>query len=212
MASKLSIYNGALTILGERKLASLNENREPRHKLDEIWDNDFVDRVLQQGQWNFATRSVKLEFSPSVTPDFGYARAFDKPIDFIRTVGVYSDEYFRLPLTNYMDEAAWWFADVDELYVRYVSNDNQFGGDFSLWPPNFTEYAEHYMAHKVGPRLTGLDVNETKLEAQAERMLLKAKSTDSMESPAKFPPTGSWARSRGGFRSGQRGNRNQLIG
>ena len=45
-----------------------------------------------------------------------------------------------------------------------------------------------------------------------DRLLLKAKGTDAMESPAKFPPKGGWASSRSGFRSGERGNRNQLIG
>ena len=58
MTDKLSIYNGALNILGERKLASETENREPRYQLDDIWDNDMVDRCLQMGQWNFAARSV----------------------------------------------------------------------------------------------------------------------------------------------------------
>jgi hypothetical protein len=37
-ASKLKLYNDALGILGERRLASLTENREPRRVLDEVWD------------------------------------------------------------------------------------------------------------------------------------------------------------------------------
>ena len=68
MPSQLSIYNGALSILGERKLASLTENREPRYKLDDVWGNDLIRRVLQMGQWNFAKRTIELDASPSVTP------------------------------------------------------------------------------------------------------------------------------------------------
>ena len=60
MTDKLSIYNGALSILGERRLASLTENREPRYKLDDVWDNNFVRRLLQMGQWQFAQRTVQL--------------------------------------------------------------------------------------------------------------------------------------------------------
>jgi len=60
MPTQLSIYNGALNILGERKLADLDENREPRYELDDIWDNEMIDRVLQFGLWNFAARSVEL--------------------------------------------------------------------------------------------------------------------------------------------------------
>ncbi len=214
MTSKLSLYNGALTILGERKLASLTENRPPRKKLDDIWDNDLRERVLQHGQWNFASRAVQLEFSPSTTPSFGYQFAFDKPTDFIRTMAVCYDEYFNMPITRYADEAKWWFTDTELIYVKYVSKDTQWGFDFSLWPENFTEYVEHYMAYKVAPRITGLDFNSDDLEKKKDKALIAAKAIDAMESPAKFPPKGGWARSRQGFRAGsqERGNRSQLIG
>jgi len=212
MTDKLSIYNGALTILGERKLATLTENRAPRRKLDDVWDNDMVDRVLQHGQWNFAARTVELQASTSTTPEFGYQFAFDKPDDHIRTMGVASDEYFKQPLTEYADESLWWFADIETIYARYVSNDSQYGGDFSLWAENFTEYVEHYMAQKVAPRITGLDYDSVELKRLAKHMLLQAKATDAMEQPVKFLPKGNWASSRQGFGTGERGNRNQLIG
>jgi hypothetical protein len=211
-ASKLSIYQGALSILGERKLASLTENVEARYKLDDAWDNDFVDRVLQMGQWNFATRTVELQASTSTTPSFGYQYAFDKPTDHKRTVGVASDEFFTNPLTSYSDEAQWWFADIETIYAKYVSNDSQFGGDYSLWPPNFTKMAESFLAMEVAPRLTGLSVNDATLMQKWKIWLREAKASDAMESPAQFAPTGSWARARGSQGSGQRGKRNQLIG
>ena len=196
MTDKLSIYNGALTVLGERKLATLTENREPRRKLDDCWENGFIDRVLKKGQWNFAARSVELTASPSVTPSFGYQFAFDKPTaDFIRTMMVCYDEYFDQPITRYSDEGQWIFCDTEIIYLQYVSNDSQFGGDFSLWPEDFTEFAEHYMAYKVAPRLTGIDISDTKLEAKQKRRLLDAKSADAMESPAKFSPRGGWTQS-----------------
>ncbi len=214
MTSKLTIYNGALTVLGERRLQTVTENREPRLKLDTIWDNDMVKRVLQHGQWKFALRAVELEASPSVTPTFGYQFAFDIPVDHIRTIGIASDEYFSNPLTAYSVEAQWWFSDAEKIYVQYVSSDVQFGQDYSLWPENFTEYVEHYMAMKVAPRITGLQFNAQGLKKMVKDTLLEAKSTDAMESPAKFAPRGGWAQSRQGFRSGstERGNRSQLIG
>jgi hypothetical protein len=214
MPSKLSIYNGTLSILGERKLASLTENREPRYKLDDIWDNELIDRVLKMGQWKFAKRTVQLEASPSVTPSFGYQYAFDRPADFIRTIAFCQDEYFDRPITRYENEASWWFCDSEVIYVAYVSNDEQWGGDLALWPSNFTEMVEHYMAMKVAPRLAGIDISDVTLLRWWKQWLAEAKATDAMEAPAKFPPKGGWARSRQGFRSGQndRGNRSQLIG
>jgi hypothetical protein len=215
MPDKLSIYNGALAILGERKLATVTENREPRYQLDDVWDNDFIDRILQMGQWNFAARSVELEASTDVTPAFGFQFAFDKPPgDFVRTMMVCYDEYFDQPITRYSDEGQWIFCDTEIIYLKYVSNDTEFGGDFSLWPPNFTKMAEHYLAMEAAPRIASLDFNERTLEAKWERWLSKAESSDAMESPAKFAPEGGWARSRRGRRGGRRdrGNRSQLIG
>ena len=214
MPSRLSLYNGALTVLGERKLASLTENREPRYKLDDIWDNDLIDRVLQMGQWKFARRSAKLAASLSVTPPFGYQYAFEKPDDWIRTMEVAHDQYFDVPITRYDSEAKHIFCDPEEIYYAYVSNDTQWGGDFSLWPANFTEMVEHYMAMKAAPRITGVDISDAELLKKWKMWLAEAKATDAMEEPAKFPPKGGWARSRQGFRGGNvdRGNRSQLIG
>ena len=214
MTSKLTLYNGALSILGERKLASLTVNEEARRKLDDVYDNDMIDRVLQQGQWNFAARSVELQASTSTTPSFGYQFAFDKPTDFIRTMQVCYDDRFNVPITQYSDENKWIFTDTETIYYQYVSNDSQYGGDFSLWPENFTEFVEHYMAYKVAPRLMGLDLTDVSLQRKMKHQLREAKATDAMESPAAFPPEGGWSKSRRGFRTGRRdrGNRSQLIG
>ena len=212
MTDKLSIYNGALNIIGERRLANVNENRETRFKLDDIFDNDFKNRLLQMGQWNFAARSVKIPASTTVTPTFGYEFAFPKPDDFVRTMRVAFDDFFKQPITRYNDESQFWFMNEEEIFVQYVSNDVQFGGDFSLWPFNFTEMAEHYLAYKVAPRLTGLDLDSSALLGKWKMALREAKAVDGMEAPARWAPQGAWASSRQGFRSGERGKRTQLIG
>lgn len=212
MATKLSLYNGALNILGERKLATLADNVESRKKLDDIYDNNFVNRVLHMGQWNFASRAVELQASTTITPGFGFQFAFAKPTDWVRTMGIWQDEFMSTPLTNVSDEARYWFCELETIYVKYVSNDSQFGGDLTLWAPNFTEMTEHYLAMKVAPRLTGLDFNSRVLKADWKIAMTDAKATDAMEDAAKFKPLGSWSRARSGFRSDDRGKRNQLIG
>src|SRR5882724_4601315 len=118
MPSKLSIFQGAALALGDRKVMSLTENRETRRALDLVWSRDGVKTCLQLGMWNFATRSLQYDYSPSVEPPFGFKRAFDKPTDWIRTVGMCEDEFFKVPLRQYQDEAAFWFADLDTIYVR----------------------------------------------------------------------------------------------
>lgn len=212
MPSKLSLYNGALRELGEGKLASLSENREPRRVLDSMWDSDAVKTCLAAGQWNFATNSIELSYSPSVTPAFGLTYAFDKPANWVRTVAMCSDERFTSPLRHYQDEGAYWYADLDTLYVRYVDSGTSFGLDYSKWPANFTRYVETWLAARICMPLTQNQGKRDGLEQLAEVWLVKAKSTDAMDEATKFMPTSSWTRARTGRGNRERGIRSRLIG
>jgi hypothetical protein len=212
MPSKLSLYNGALRELGEGKLASLTENREPRRVLDSMWDDDAIKTCLAAGQWNFATNSIELSYSPSVTPAFGYTYAFDKPDAWVRTVAVCEDERFGSPLLRYQDEGDYWYSDLQTIYVRYVDSGTSFGLDYAKWPPNFTRYVESWLAARICMPLTQNQGKRDGLERDAEVWLVKAKSTDAMDEATRFMPEGSWSRARRGRGSSDRGIRSRLIG
>lgn len=212
MPSKLTVYNGALRECGERKLSSLTENREPRRVLDSVWDNDFIRQCLSEALWNHAMRTVELTYSPSLSPEFGYRYAFDKPTDWLRTASVCSDDRFTAPLLQYNDEAGYWFADLETIYVRYVSDDPEYGADLSLWPAKFTEYVETKLAAKSAKRITGSDSEAARIDKLAKDKLKGARSVDAMNEPTKFAPEGSWVSSRGGRSRRDRGNRGSLIG
>lgn len=210
-ATKLSLYNGALALLGERKLASLSENREPRRALDDAWDDGAVNFCLAAGQWKFAKRTVQLTAEVAMAPEFGYRKAYQVPSDLMRTTSLCSDEYGNAPLLQYTQEAGFWFADVEPLYVGYVSNGASYGGDYSLWPAEFVSYVEAYLAYKVCTRITQDETKFDKLYKLQKKLLTDAASSDAMEGPTVFPPPGSWVASRGRGRR-ERGNRNSLIG
>lgn len=212
MPSKLSLFNGALREVGERKLASLSENREPRRVLDSIWDDDALETCLAAGQWNFATNSIELSYSPSVDPAFRFTYAFDKPENWVRTVEVYGDENFHAPLLHYKDFGEYWYADVDTIYVSYVDSSSSFGADYSKWPPNFTRYVETWLAARICMPLTQNQSKRDNLERDAEVWLVKAKSTDAMDEATKFLPEGTWSRARRGRGNRERGIRSRLIG
>lgn len=199
MADQLGLYNEALTVfLGERKLASLTEERGPRRHLDDIWDRNFVDTVLEQGLWNFAIRTIKSEYSPSVEPPFGYTRAFDHPDDMVRVVSVCQDEFFKRPLLNMQDDAAYWFCDFDEIYVRYVSNDSTLGNDLANWPPSFTRWAAGHLALLSAKLITQGKTDMRELKRDVKKLLIEARSRDAMKDPTRFTPEGRWTSSRSG--------------
>ncbi len=192
MATKLGLYNAALRHLGETPLASLTETRASRRTLDAIYADDYIKRVLEAGQWKFASRAVELSYEPSITPSFGYSRGFDYPDDFVRLVMISADEYFQNPLLQYSDEAQHWFCDHDTLYVKYVSDDTSYGANLGAWPALFYEFAALYLAEKAAP-----SVNDAKfgdIVKLCNRAKVDALSKDAMSGPTQFLPMGSWAR------------------
>lgn len=210
--SQLQIYNAALTLCGERELASLSEDREPRYLLDSAWNRGGVRYCLEQGQWNFAMRTSLLQYDPSYAPGFGYRRVFSKPDDWTVTCNVASDEFFRVPLEQYQDEGGrggFIYCDLDQIYVRFVSDDNTYGMNFASWPESFREFVEAYFASKIVRKITSDEVKIREvLDPKRGALALarkNAKNKDLQTQPTRFRPSGTWTRSRWGNRSGRGG-------
>lgn len=208
---------------GERMLASLTEDREPRRLLDEVWASNGVEYVLAKGQWWFAMRTIRIDYDPAIEPDFGYRRAFVKPTDWIATSAVCSDEYFRVPLTAYADEVGYWYSDTYPIYVKYVSNDSNYGANLANWPGSFVDYAAAYFAGRIIAKLGGDKSAQREAlfgppglpeRGLIERNLHDALKAAAMTQPTQFVAQGNWTRARQGRRSGynDRGNGGQLIG
>ena len=195
MTDRLSIYNGALRLLGERRLAGLTEDREPRYLLDDVWDSDGIRRCLEAAEWGFATRQLELNSSPSFAPQFGYQFAFERPDDFVRLVGITATPG-GTPFRQYQDQGGLFFASLDPIYVSYVSDDNQFGRDFSLWTDHFEDYVEAYFASEIGPTLTASESKIERIEAQMDKAKTEAASIDAMGRPSVRLPRGSWSTAR----------------
>lgn len=216
---RLKLYNGALMICKARSIASLTVNEEARRLLDEVWNDSGVRYCLEQGQWQFAMTAAKLEYDTAIEPSFGYRRGFAKPTDWVNTAAVCTDEYFNNPLTQYTDEVAYLFSDLDIIYVKYVSDGPTYGGDFSKWPSSFTEYVKAYFASRICGKIGCSDATiaaiinpRSGILAQAE---ITAKNRDAQKEPTKFVSPGMWSKSRisrntGDWRDG--GSRNRLIG
>lgn len=213
MTTQLSLYNGALLLCAERFIASLSEENEPRRLLDHVWSTGGVRYCLGRGQWTFAMRTVQIDYDPSVEPGFGYRRAFQKPDDWVVTSALCSDEYFRAPLTRYVDEAGYWYADLDTLYVRHVSDADTYGMDMNQWSDSFTRYVEGYFASRIIGKLKSSD-REDELKQTVKDLLLAAKSESAMAEPVKFPAQGSWSAARNRFpnRRDGGGSSGNLIG
>lgn len=199
---RLKIYNGALQICELRPIESLTVNEDARRELDIVWDDGGVEFCLEQAQWLFARRSGKFTYETGVTPSFGYRRAFAKPVDWLNTAALCTDEYFNQPHNAFADEGEFWYSDLDVIYVKYTSKDANWGLNLARWVPTFTEYVKMYFASKVVGKLTS---NETLRAAiikphtgMLDRALLLARNKNQMGEPLRYLPAGSWTRARTG--------------
>ena len=199
---KLAIYNEALSeFLGERVLSSLTEDRKPRRVLDKIWDRGVMDYCLESGNWNFAMLTVMGTYDPTLEPDFGFTYVFGKPSDWLRTCAISQDENFTAPLERFVDEAGYWYCDLQNIYVKYVSKDDSYGYDLSRWTQKFRTYVAAYIALKACKPITGDKTDVEQLEKQVKKALYSAKAHDALGEAAVRPPQGSWTRARLGGKS-----------
>lgn len=219
--TRLALYNGALLLCKSRALASLTENREPRYLLDQVWQDGGVRACLEEGQWRFAMRAARLDYDTAIQPDWGPKRAFAKPSDWVATSGVCSDEYMKMPLLWYKDEVGYIFCDLDQIYVRFVSDDVGYGGNLAAWPNSFTEFVKAYFASKVVGKLSNDNELIEKITKPRhgilDRAMLTAKNRDAQADPPKPLAQGSWSRARQGAGRfggplGDGGNSGSLIG
>lgn len=202
MTSKLVVYNLALGHLGERKVTSLSESREPRRVLDDFWDSATA-YCLERGFWNWSMRTTELSASESYTPSFGLTYAFERPDDWVRTYVISGNAQLNPPLLDYVDEGGLWYSNSDPLYAKYVSNGTTYGMDLSLWSASFADYVSRHLANKAAKRITGSAVTDEMLRDE-KRALGVARANDAMNEPPGFPPTGTWASSRGATNTIQR--------
>lgn len=223
--TRLKIYNGALQILGLRQLGSLTEARKSRRALDLIWNRDGARACLELGEWQFAMRAQELEHDAATDTQFqGFNYAFNKPPDWVATHAVCADPSYKVPLLEYADETDYWFASITPIYVKYVSDDEDWGMDLSRWPQSFCDFVDCYFASKACIQLTGDKTLHTKLVGQPGKTdggelgkLLKiAKSRAAMTQATRFPAPGTWSRAHLGNRSRRNrpdgGNTGSLIG
>ena len=196
MATALGLYNDALMELGEATLSSLSEERKGRRVLDSIYDAVLAE-CLEAGSWNFAMRTVQLDADTGITPAFGYTEVFAKPTDWVRTIGISTDDRFGNSLNRYWDDVNYLSSDVTPIYFRYVSNNASWGLDLTKWPASFTRFVVVALADRGCMAITQSESRKDKLERYtlpaAKR---RALARDAMNEPPGRIPPGTWVRSR----------------
>lgn len=196
MASRLSIYKSALRYLGNAaSLSSLTEASPSRRALDDVWQ-EAGEYLLAKGLWNFAIRTAQLSEDEDVEPLFGYQYAFSKPTDWVRTASISTDPTFQDGFEDFEDEAGYWYADSDTLYVRYISNDTDYGWNVGAWREPFAQAFACYLAFQCGLPLSSDKSNRNDLFNLFKSLLTEAKTLDAVDERVARSPAGRLVKSR----------------
>lgn len=195
MADKLAIFRGALRLLGPgARLSSLTEVNPARTALDDAWE-PAVNFLLAKGLWNFAMRSVVAETS-DLSTEFGFTYVFEKPDDWVRTASISDRADNSEGFEKYDDRTGYWLADVDTLYIKYVSDDDGYGWDVSAWRQPFAKALEAYLAFECGLPISSDKGNRNDLYTLFKTRLKDAKSLDAVDERVQRMPPGRLVRSR----------------
>lgn len=175
---KLSLYNNALLLIGQRSLSSLTEDREPRHLLDASYALDAIEYCLEVVKPVFSRKTALISsVTPSTEHDLDSVQTL--PSDYITIVGVYSDAKLDQEINRYIIEGNTLSCEYPTIYIRYISN--TVVTDFSYWAPSFSRVVAAYLAREISIKLAP-DKTESMNALLAERIELSM-AVDSEKEP-----------------------------
>jgi hypothetical protein len=173
MASKVSIANLALTILGADRITSLDDNAENARRLSTIFDSALED-VLRAHPWNFAIVRAQLALL-ATTPTFEYDYEYQLPGNCLRVISVSDGTNI---ITDFKIEGRKLLCDETTVYIKYIANITD--------PNQYTSQFIYVLATRLAAEIAYATTNN---KATAEEMfqlyvdrLRIAKETDAQES------------------------------
>lgn len=213
MASKLDVWKQALVHLGKdaNALTSLTQEHEARYQFDAAWSG-VVAEAFNEGDWNFAKKTVALVVNGGATVALGYSFAFDYPADYERSIAISNVPDFNQEFRDYVDQDGFLHSNSSAIYLRYIGDGKQSDINIPMWPTMFWRYVAVKLAAETCEKLTGSATLKESLDKAASVALRKAKSVDARNEPNKVIRAGSWIRSRRGGYGPNSGLGNTIVG
>lgn len=162
--TQLAIYNDALRLVGAERLSAIDEDREVRYKLDEVWDLGAAEHCLRLVKPVFA-RKTAASTTATTTATHALQYVHDLPVDYLAMVEVFGDNTLDAKVTRRLIEDDKLYSAKATIYLRYVSD---FSADLTAWSTDFVRVVSAYIATQLAPRIApdmveALDANLDKL-------------------------------------------------
>lgn len=198
MASEVDIVNMALTLLGERRIMSLNDGVKPAREANAIFSLTR-DALLAGYNWSFSMTRARLP-ALDETPEFGFANKFQMPSDCLRLVYI-NDVYYGLDMTDYRTGRTTEFeidgrtintdfsAPLNVRYVKRITDANQYS-------PNFVSSFAMKLAASLAEPLTQSESKWQKAMKMFDVEIALAVKANAIELPPEKFPDDEWLMAR----------------
>lgn len=182
--SDISICNGALRLLGARRISAFTENTPESRVCAELYEK-IRDDLLYSHPWNFASARVSLAALTS-SPAFKYAYQFQLPNDCLRVLGT------ECETDEYEVEGRYLVTDNSTMSVLYIKRIT----DPGLFSPGFVATFEARLAMEMAYDLTKSTSLKDAMTKEYKDKLANARSFDAQEGSPRRVYADSWINSR----------------
>ncbi len=173
--SEVSIYNQALSFLGQDAVMSLDPQAG---RIERLGDTNYAplrDAVLEEGAWTFATR--RLVLTPVLeTPGYGYGQKFLLPSTVLVVIEAGSNDFITNGPTDldWRREEDFIVADATRVYAKCVMQIT----DTQKFTRTFTQALAARIAAEIAPNLTESNTKSQQMWTLYERKLAIALPVD----------------------------------
>lgn len=179
---QLAIYNGALQLIGARRLTSLNDDVETRYELDAIWENLPQDYCGELVKPLFASKLVKLD-SPTTSTEHDYDSVHALPSTYVDIISLHKDPKLDQTVERFVRDGSTILCDESTVYLRYIDSALLVAVD--SWSQSFARVVIAYMAFELAERIN-TDAVEKMLTIFDQRLQIAIASNQTDE-PAQRP-------------------------
>lgn len=196
--SDVKIVNIALTMLGEERILSLDDDIKAARDAKAVYDT-VRDALFGAYTWSFAKTRTLLA-ADATAPVFGFARSFPMPVDCLRLVLV-NEIYAGVDLTNYRGSPVQDFTIEGRniltnypapLPVRYIRRVTETG----LYIPSFDMALAAALAESLAEPLTQSNSKKEYAAAQLRMHIRNAVKANAIELPPEKLADDEWIMSR----------------
>jgi len=198
VASQTEIVNFALTLLGENRITSIDDDVKAARDMKAVYAL-CRDNLLGAHTWSFAKKRAQLT-ALSEVPAFQYARKFQIPTDALRLVmvgefyaGVSLADYSNMPSSEFTIEGKQILTDyaapLNLVYIRRMDDPTQFH-------PCFVLTFAAYLAYTTAETITNSGSKRDRAERAYNRELSSAVRANAIELPPEKHADDEWLLSR----------------